>query len=123
MPIAYTMKIDGQPELAPSINGHEHVVTRALWTMTGEAEDGLKAEFKSSTEFPAPTEEDPFTAFSALTEETVIGWVEAHANDRDPEYLDKARAFIAAEIEVLRNPYVAPKAPWIEEPAQAEDKA
>ena len=113
MSITYTMKIDGQPDLAPSINGHEHVVTRAIWTLTGTDGD-LSASTSASTEFPAPTEEDPFTAFVDLTEETVIGWVNANT---DPAYMQSRKDIIAADIEKLRNPYVPPVAPWIEEPA------
>ena len=115
MPITYTMKIDGQPDLAPSVNGHEHVVTRAIWTMTGTDGD-LSASTSASTEFPAPTEEDPFTAFEDLTEETVIGWVNANT---DPAYLDSRRAIIAADIEAQRNPYTPPVAPWVAAEAEA----
>lgn len=115
MPIAYTMKIDGQPDLAPSINGHEHVVTRAIWTMTGTDGD-LSASTSASTEFPAPTEEQPFTAFADLTEATVIGWVEANA---DPDYMQSRKDLIAADIEAQRNPYVPPVAPWVAAEAEA----
>ena len=115
MPIAYTMKIDGQPDLAPSVNGHQHVVTRAIWTMTG-TDGALSASTSASTEFPAPTEEDPFTAFADLTEATVIGWVEANA---DPDYMQSRKDLIAAEIEKQRNPYVPPVAPWVAAEAEA----
>ena len=118
MPIAYTLKIDGQPDLAPSVNGHEHVVTRAIWTLTGTDGD-LTASTSASTEFPAPTKETPFTAFEDLTEETVIGWVEANA---DPDYMQSRKDIIAAEIEKQRNPYTPPTAPWIEEAAPAEEE-
>lgn len=115
MPIAYTLKIDSQPDLAPSINGHEHVVTRAIWTMTG-TDGALTASTSASTEFPAPTEEQPFTAFADLTEATVIGWVEANT---DPDYMQSRKDLIAAEIEKQRNPYVPPVAPWIAAEAEA----
>ena len=115
MPIAYTMKIDGQPDLAPSINGHQHVVTRAIWTMTG-TDGALSASTSASTEFPAPTEDQPFTAFADLTEATVIGWV---MDCTDAAYLESRREIIAAEIEKQRNPYVPPVAPWVAAEAEA----
>ena len=119
MPITYTLKIDGQPDLAPSINGHEHVVTRAIWTLTG-TDGALSASTSASTEFPEPTEEDPFTAFADLTEEIVIGWVNANT---DPDYMQSRKDIIATDIEKLRNPYVPPVAPWTAAEAEAEAEA
>jgi hypothetical protein len=113
MTISYSMNIDSL-DCVPSLDGLSNVVTRAIWTMTGTDGD-LTASTSASTEFPAPSPEQPFIAFEDLTEETVIGWVEANA---DAAYLQSRREVIAGLIsDQIAPPIVTPPLPWAEEPA------
>jgi hypothetical protein len=113
MPIAYTLKIDGL-DCVPALDGLSNVVSRAIWTMTGVDGDH-SATSSASTEFPAPTPEQPFVAFNDLTQATVIGWVE---DCTDPDYLASRRAHIADQIAAqISPPVVTPPLPWVEEPA------
>lgn len=124
--ITYTIKPVGQPDVAEEINGFKDVVTRVLWDMVGVSSDGFEEKIGASTEFPEPTEGQPFTALKDLTEETVVGWIEQHTPAQHGEkYLDERKTIVADLIEKARNPYVAPKAPWIPEPeaAGADDKS
>lgn len=113
--IDYTLKIDSH-DVVREVNGFSDVITRLIWTMTGTDGD-LTASTSASTDLPAPTEGQPFTAFADLTVETLIGWVEEHTDAcRGEGYLDSRKALIAADIEAQRDPYVPPKAPWVPEP-------
>jgi hypothetical protein len=114
--IDYTLKIDS-PDVLREVNGFNDVITRLIWTMTGTDGD-LTASTSASTDLPAPTEGEPFTAFADLTDPAIlIGWVMEHTDAcRGEGYLDSRKAIIAAEIEALRDPYVPPKAPWVPEP-------
>lgn len=119
--IEYTLKIDTY-DVVREVNGFKDVITRLIWTMTGQDGD-LTATTSASTDLPEPTEGQPFTAFADLTAETLIGWVEEHTDAcRGEGYLDERKVIVAEAIEKARNPYVPPKAPWIEEPAQAEEE-
>jgi hypothetical protein len=114
MPISYTLKIDSL-DCVPALDGLSNVVTRAIWTMTGTDGD-LTASTSASTEFPAPTPEQPFIAFEDLTEETVIGWVEECA---DAAYLESRREVIAGMIAAqIAPPVITPPLPWAEPAAQ-----
>jgi hypothetical protein len=110
MTITYTMKIDSL-DCVPALDGLSNVVTRAIWTMTGTDGD-LTASTSASTEFPAPTPEQPFISFDELTEATVIGWVEECA---DASYLESRREVIAGMIAAqITPPIVTPALPWAE---------
>ena len=109
MTISYSMKIDSL-ECVPALDGLTNVVRRAIWTMTGTDGD-LTASTSASTDFPAPSPEQPFVAFEDLPEATVIGWVEANA---DAAYLESRRAHIADLIaDQIAPPIVTKAPPWI----------
>ena len=108
MNITYSLKID-ELRFERAIAGYPDVVSSAIWTLTGEAEDGLVETTSASTEFPAPVEGSDFTPAAALKEDVVIGWVETHAKEGD---LDGYRKVVADKIAALRDPYVPPKMPW-----------
>jgi len=110
MSITYAMKIDSL-DCVPALDGLSNVVSRAIWTMTGT--DGeLTASTSASTEFPAPTPEQPFISFDGLTEATVIGWVEECA---DSAYLESRREVIAGLIaDQIAPSIVTPALPWAE---------
>jgi hypothetical protein len=114
MPITYSMKIDSL-DCVPSLDGLSNVVSRAIWTMNGTDGD-LTASTSASTEFPAPSPEQPFISFDDLTEETVIGWVEDCA---DATYLESRREVIAGMIAAqIAPPVITPPLPWAEPAAQ-----
>jgi hypothetical protein len=114
MPITYSMKIDSL-DCVPSLDELSNVVTRAIWTMTGTDGD-LTASTSASTEFPAPSPEQPFISFEDLTEATVIGWVEDCA---DATYLESRREVIAGLIsDQIAPPVITPPLPWAEPATQ-----
>lgn len=119
--ITYTIK-PGQPDVEPEVNGFQNVITRVLWDMVGVSDDGFEEKTSASTDLPEPTEGQPFTAIEDLDAPTIVGWIEQHTPAcRGENYLDERKAIVADLIDKARNPYVPPKAPWIEEPAQAEE--
>ena len=85
-----------------------------VWSDTIGTDGDLTASTSASTEFPAPTPEQPFIAFDDLTEATVIGWVEECA---DAAYLESRREVIAGVVAALEHHrgaegYELPAASW-----------
>ncbi|MEK9700160.1 MAG: hypothetical protein VW270_30545 [Candidatus Poseidoniales archaeon] len=53
-------------------------VVQTYWKCTGTDENGNEGSFSGATPFTAEnTPEGSFTAFSSLTEATVLGWIQA----------------------------------------------
>jgi len=118
MSITYSLRVDTLDRV-PSLDGLTAVVTRAIWTMTGVDEEDRTATSSASTEFPAPTPEQPFIAFADLSEATVVGWIETHT---DPAYLQSRRDHIAQLIaDQISPPIVTSRPPWEPDPAPEGD--
>lgn len=118
MSITYSLRVDTLDRV-PSLDGLTDVVTRAIWTMTGVDEEDRTATSSASTEFPAPTPEQPFIAFDDLSEATVVGWIETHT---DPGYLQSRRDHIAQLIaDQISPPIVTSRPPWASDPAPEGD--
>lgn len=118
MSITYSLRVDTLDRI-PSLDGLTDVVTRAIWTMTGVDEEDRTATSSASTEFPAPTPEQPFIAFADLSEATVVGWIETHT---DPAYLQSRRDHIAQLIaDQISPPIVTSRPPWEPEPTPEGD--
>lgn len=103
--ITYTWTI-AQLDCAAKEGDLTQVVKTVHWHL--HATDGVNAVEACNTQtLPSP---DPgsFTAYEALTEADVIGWLEAELP------MDQLRLNIAEQLERLTNPpIVAPKLPWL----------
>jgi uncharacterized lipoprotein YmbA len=101
----YTWKIE-QLDCIPDGN----VVSNIHWRVS--ATDGANMTEAYGTQAIKHDAKDPFTAYEALTKDTVIGWVQEamgiDAVTRLQEALDK-------QLETLANPpVITPPLPWAE---------
>jgi uncharacterized protein with ATP-grasp and redox domains len=92
-------------EYLESAEGQSKVVNVVHWCAAATSGD-LKAERHATTtvEYKA---NDPFTAFDALTEAQVIGWVKGKMGE---EWVDAIEAELAQEL--AQQPTVAQHLPW-----------
>lgn len=59
------------------VNDLTGVIVQTHWTCTGTDEDGHEGVFHGATPFkPEEVDPDNFTAYEALTEAQVLGWIE-----------------------------------------------
>jgi hypothetical protein len=74
-----------------------NAVVQTYWKKTGTNEDDLTGSFSGATPFDADTiDPDNFTAFDQLTEEMVLGWIQAVVVG---SYEEHVNAQIAKQIE------------------------
>lgn len=78
MAITYTFKIN-KIEKAPVLGDLTDVITRIRYDYEGVDENGVKGTFAGVTPLPAPETTD-ITPLTELTEEIVVGWLEAVAD-------------------------------------------
>lgn len=78
MAITYVFT-DIKVEIAPTLDGHTDVVTRVRYIYKGVNEDGIEGSFSGATPMPLPGDEN-FIPFDQLTEQEVVGWLEAVAD-------------------------------------------
>lgn len=72
-------------------------VVQTYWSCTGTDENGNEGSFSGATPFTAEnTPAGSFTAFASLTEETVIGWIQAVVVGG---YLEHVQAQIQKQID------------------------
>ena len=84
-------------------------VIRVFWTLTG-TDSGVSAALTGVSEFEQPG--DPFTPYNQLTQQQVIGWVQASIN---PQELTNMQTSINANIQSRLNPAPTPQPqplPW-----------
>jgi hypothetical protein len=115
MSVTYTWLITG---LRTKTEGNNlDAVVQTHWKKIGTDEHGHTASFIGATPFTSvdvPSGE--FVAFADLTEETVLGWIQAAINS-DPTY----RAHIDERIQKKLDYYhvTEPSLPWNNEPSVA----
>ena len=109
-------------------------VCQTFWKVTGTDANGNTGEFSGATPFTAEnTPAGSFVAFDDLTEETVLGWIQAVVN-ADQGYADHISSRVKLQIEEETIEEAA--MPWgdgsdvtpdpsasIDDPAPAEDDA
>jgi hypothetical protein len=84
----------------------DKVVTTVHWRYRGTDEDGITAETYGAQSVGQPNP-DAFTPYPQISEEQVIGWMEANM---DVEVMNQT---IANQINSIKNPTkVKLKAPW-----------
>jgi hypothetical protein len=78
------------------------VIVQTQWTCTGTDEDGDSGVFNGATPFN-PQEVDPlgFTAYEDLTEEQILGWIQAVVVGSYKEHID---AQIMKQIQLIKTP-------------------
>lgn len=84
MAITYTFKIN-KIEKAPVLGDLTDVITRVRYDYEGVDENGVKGTFAGVTPLPAPETTD-IVPLAELTEEIVIGWLEAFADKDHMQY-------------------------------------
>jgi len=88
-------------------------VVQTYWKAVATAADGKTAEFSGATPFTAVNvPAGSFTAFETLTEETVLGWIQAVVN-ADQGYADHISDRVRKEIEAAS--VVEAPMPWAPE--------
>jgi hypothetical protein len=103
--ITYTWTI-AQLDCAVQENTLSQVVKTVHWHL--HATDGTNTVEMCNTLALQSPDPDAFTAYEALTEADVIGWIENELP------MDQLRLNIAEQLERLANPpIVAPKLPWL----------
>lgn len=104
-PITYTWTI-AQLDCTAQEGDLTQVVKTIHWHL--HATDGTNAVELCNTQALSSPDPGSFTAYEALTEADVIGWLEAELP------IDQLRLNIAEQLERLANPpIVAPKLPWL----------
>lgn len=84
-------------------------VARVFWTLTG-TDGGISSSLTGVSEFAQPG--DPFTPYDQLTQDQVIGWVQASI---DPQELANMEIAITANIQSRLAPPPTPEPqplPW-----------
>ena len=97
-----------QMDCYPEYDNEQNVVFNVHWTLTGV--DGVYRGRAYGTQAIPLDGGAPFTPFADLTEEQVIGWVQAAMGE---EQVAAYEADVATQIEVQINPPVTnPPLPW-----------
>lgn len=90
MDLTYTWRINSlrkrnEPYLGPRDTGLVNVVVSANWTVTGTHANGSFAEYTNMTAFRP--NEDNFTPYESLTEETIMNWIQSDLTEFSYEHI------------------------------------
>lgn len=123
MEITYSWKITGLK--TTEVAGESNFVFQTYWEKTGTDELGNTGTFNGATPFKQDPSQSTFIPFEQLTEEVVIGWIQAVVVG---DYEQHVNGQIAQQIQLKRTPVGTPDLPWggtnnqalpTSEPAQA----
>jgi len=107
MPNTYTWVIE-QLDCYPEKDGHTDVVFIAHWRLNGT--DGINTATVYGSVGLTYEEGTPFTPYEDLTQDQVVGWVQAALG---PEQVQTLTDNVAAQLAAIANPpVVAPPLPW-----------
>lgn len=119
MSLTYTWELTGLKK--QSGDGITDAVVQTYWKCTGTNSTGFSGTFSGATPFDLNTiDPDSFTPYESLTEEMVLGWVEAAA----ASYMDHIEEQINKQITLEMMPETEvsegnfPWSPPAEEPAE-----
>jgi hypothetical protein len=91
----------------PSLNGLDNVVRRVTWRYQ-ITDGGNYGEIYQDTYLPDPTDSNTYIAYSNLSEETILGWIQSI------EDVPALQAELQVRLEKSKNPdSVENKLPWI----------
>ena len=96
----------------PRVDARLDVVVLAQWTLVGKDELGVQGSLNSSSQFTL-TQGQGYTPYKDLTEDEVIGWVQATLGIAG---VTNAEASIQSQITSTLNPSVIPTPqplPWV----------
>jgi hypothetical protein len=100
MSLTYTWKVKGLK--VTNAGSLQDVVIGTQWDCTGTDEDGNSGTFSGATPFKASdVSPDNFIDFSDLTEQEVLGWIQAVAVG---SYWDHINGQILKQVAVKKNP-------------------
>jgi len=95
---------------------NENAVVQTYWTKTGVDENGNEGSFSGATPFTSENTED-FVPFAELTEEVVLGWIQAIVVD---SYEDHVNGQIQKQIDEQIAPVTETAMPWAVEAVEEE---
>lgn len=107
--ITYTWNVTGVKTRTEV--GQEGFVFQTYWTKTGVDESGNEGVFVGATPLKPDTDAG-FTPFEQLTEELVLGWIQA-AVAAQPGYEAHINGQIQKQIDAKSNPALEPSLPWV----------
>ena len=105
MAITYTFTVN-KIEIAPALGELADVITRVRYDYEGVDENGIKGTFAGVTPLPAPETTD-IVPLTEITEEIVIGWLEAYADK--PHMQERIQKQIEGQV---APKYVDIPLPW-----------
>lgn len=117
MAITYTWAVTGLKKKTEGSN--TDAVVQTYWTKTGTDENDNTGLFHGATPFTS-ADADPFVAFADLTENTVLGWIKAVANDGG-SYEEHINAQIQKQIDEIVTPVTEAAMPWAPVVEESED--
>jgi hypothetical protein len=113
MSLTYTWKLKSLKKT--NTNEFEDVIVQTYWECTGTDADGDSGTFNGATPFPAQdVNGDGFIDYKDLTEEIVLGWIQAQVVGGYKEHIDSQ---IMKQIDSKKNPVVEVSEndlPWAE---------
>jgi len=110
MAITYTWAITSLKTKTEGSNAG--AVVQTYWSKTGTDDDGNVGTFYGATPFSSANTES-FTAFADLTEDVVLGWVQAICVGGYAEHVD---GHIQKQIDEAITPVTVATMPWAPEP-------
>tara|TARA_R110002050_G_scaffold236893_1_gene372745 strand:+ start:559 stop:921 length:363 start_codon:yes stop_codon:yes gene_type:complete len=115
MAVTYTWAVTSVKTKTEGDN--ENAVVQTYWTKTGTDEDGNEGSFSGATPFTSENTED-FVSFAELTEEVVLGWIQAIVID---SYEDHVNGQIQKQIDEKIAPVAETAMPWATEEETVEE--
>lgn len=112
MAITYTWEVTSLKTKTEGSNAD--AVVQTYWKKIGTDENGNTGTFVGATPFSSANTEN-FVAFADLTEEVVLGWIQAEVTGGYEEHVNEQ---IQKQIDETANPIVEPKMPWATEESE-----
>jgi hypothetical protein len=106
MAITYTWKVTGVK--VKNEGDNENAVVQTYWQKIGTDENGNEGTFSGATPFSSENTEN-FIAFADLTEEDVLGWIQAIVVG---SYEEHVNGQIQKQIDDKVTPVSEPSLPW-----------
>jgi hypothetical protein len=108
MAITYTWEVTSIK--TRNVNDFTNAIVQTYWKKIGTDENGNTGTFSGATPFDADTiDPDNFTAFDQLTEEMVLGWIQAVVVG---SYEEHVNAQIKKQIDEQASPISETDRPW-----------
>ena len=100
MAVTYTWEVTGIK--TRNANNFTNAIVQTYWHKIGTDESGNTAHFAGATPFDADTiDPDNFTALDQLTEEMVLGWIQAQVTG---SYEEHVNSVIQKQLDDITSP-------------------